>query len=352
MTSKESWRIGSVLAHKYRLDSIIGVGSVGTVFKGWHQLLGKEIAIKLIHSDLATDRTANKRFEREARAASHLNHPNCLEVLDFGEAEDGTMFMAMEYVKGIDLATMLNTAFPISQVRVVRIFRQVVLALDRAHREGVIHRDLKPENVMVTQAHRVHPDLVKVLDFGIAKLLDNSNVTKDSFHTLTGMVPGTPHYMSPEQAQGEELDGRSDLYAIGIMLYELITGRVPFDAPSPMKIIAMHLQYEPKPPRKYFPGIHKDLEELIMGLLKKDRDERPNSAGAVAKTLEAIEKSLIENPIPDPEPREINAEVTVRPTLQNAHKSQLDQGPWPKALMIACAVAVVITLILLSVWST
>jgi len=349
MTSKESWRIGSVLAQKYRLDSIIGGGSVGTVFKGWHQVLGKEIAVKLIHSDLATDRTANKRFEREARAASHLNHPNCLEVLDFGEAEDGTMFMAMEYVDGVDLATMLNTSFPISQLRVVRIFRQVMLALDLAHREGVIHRDLKPENVMVTQAHRVHPDMVKVLDFGIAKLLDNSTVSKDSFHTLTGMVPGTPHYMSPEQAQGEELDGRSDLYAIGIMLYELITGRVPFDAPSPMKVIAMHLQYQPKPPRKLFPGIHEELEKLILGLLKKDRDERPNTAGDVVKALEEIERSLVKNPLPKRKTKDLKSSLTIRPTLKNARSAQFDQGPWPKTLVIGCAIAVVAALVYLSI---
>jgi serine/threonine protein kinase len=347
MSSQETWRLGTILGEQYRVDSIIGVGSVGTVFKGWHLRLEKDIAIKVIHTSLATDRTANKRFEREARAASHLNHPNCLEVIDFGESDDGTVFMVMEFVNGSDLATILEKEFPLTQLRVVRIFRQATLALDLAHSEGIIHRDLKPENVMITQVHRVHPDMVKVLDFGIAKLLDTSSVSKDSFHTLTGMVPGTPHYMSPEQAQGQALDGRSDLYAIGIMLYELITGRVPFDAKSPMKVIAMHLQYKPDTPRKYFPGIHEDLETLIMALLEKDRNDRPESAGQVAQTLEAIEKKLYDLPKDSGRVRAERADPTVRPTLQNLSSPQIDHGPWPKALMVGCLIAVGIVLFIL-----
>ena len=345
MRPGERSRAGSVLANTYRLDSIIGTGSVGTVYRGWHLVLGKEIALKLIHPDLASDRTATKRFEREARAASHLSHPNCLEILDFGTAEDGTMYMVMEYVNGVDLATMLNSSFPISQLRIVRIFRQVVHALDRAHQEGVIHRDLKPENVMVTQAHRVHPDLVKVLDFGIAKILDSSTVTKDSFNTLTGMVPGTPHYMSPEQAQGQELDGRSDLYAIGIMLYELATGRVPFDAKNPMKVIAMHLQYEPKPPSKYLSAIHPDLEELILNLLKKDRDHRPNTSSDVMRSLERIEKDLLEKPHLDEKEHAVHPDIKLRPTLQNAYVEGTPKNPWSKALIIACFIGLIVAVI-------
>lgn len=292
MERAETWRIGTVLGGTYRLDSIIGTGSVGTVFRAWHLTLEKVIAVKVIYTHLSANRTAVKRFEREARAASHLNHPNCIEVLDFGLEEDGAHYMVMEFVDGYDLAQLLTDEFPIGQARVVNIMRQVALALDLAHSEGIVHRDLKPENVMVTQSHRVHPDMVTVLDFGIAKLLVSSKVSKDSFQTLTGMVPGTPHYMSPEQARGEELDGRSDIYAIGVILYELITGQAPFDSPAPMRIIAMHLSQAPRPPRELFSNIFPDLEDLIMECLAKKRDARPADACKLAQRLEEVGQKM------------------------------------------------------------
>ena len=289
MTLPSDERLGRLWAKRYRLDAVVGVGSVGTVFRAWHIGLGKTVAVKVIHPELSSDRTSRKRFEREARAASHLSHPHCMEVLDFGECEDESLFMVMEFVDGIDLATMLETNELLDYPRILHIVRQVVHALDRAHKTGIVHRDLKPENVMVTQVHRVHPDMVKVLDFGIAKLLDGSSVATDSFRTFTGMVPGTPHYMSPEQARGEEVDGRSDLYSLGVMLYELVTGDVPFDAKSPLKVISMHLQQEPKRPLRRGRAIPADLETLIMNLIRKDRDERPNSTMEVLEHLNRMD---------------------------------------------------------------
>ena len=217
--------IGRTLARKYQVEALIGEGGMGKVYRARQLALDKVVVLKVLrHTLLGDDRTV-ARFKREAKAASRLNHPNSISILDFGQTEDGALFIAMEFVPGQDLHTVLSKDGPLPEPRIVRIVSQVLSALYDAHNAGVIHRDLKPENIMVEQ-RRNEPDFVKVLDFGIAKIQDAEG--DGPALTRTGFVCGTPEYMSPEQARGATLDHRSDLYAVGVILYQLISGRLPF----------------------------------------------------------------------------------------------------------------------------
>ncbi|TNF35029.1 MAG: serine/threonine protein kinase [Deltaproteobacteria bacterium] len=287
---KDPW-IGRTIVGKYRLDDVLGSGAMGTIYKAEQTSLGKEIVIKLLHRHLLGDPELTQRFQREARAASRLNHPNCVQIIDFGQTDDGSLYIAMEYIPGDDLATLLEREFPIDLRRLVHIFKQVCLALDEAHANGVLHRDLKPENIMVAD-RRNETDFVKVVDFGIAKLEDNNPNSRRSFQTRTGIVCGTPEYMSPEQARGKELDARSDIYALGVALYHLTTDRLPFDAPSPVEIVTKHLTEDPVPPRELQPDLPPAFERLILAMMAKDRDRRPSSVLDVYAELERIDRDL------------------------------------------------------------
>lgn len=214
--------IGKTIGTKYRVEQLIGEGGMGRVYKATQLALDKPVVLKVLRQALLSDERTVARFQREAKAASRLNHPNSISVLDYGRAEDGALYIAMEYVQGKDLHHILSREWPLPEARVIRIMAQVLSALADAHSASVIHRDLKPENIMVEQ-RRGETDFVKVLDFGIAKIVDS---TGDEGPALTraGFVCGTPEYMSPEQARGAQLDHRSDLYAVGVILYQLTSG--------------------------------------------------------------------------------------------------------------------------------
>jgi serine/threonine-protein kinase len=247
------------------------------------------VVLKVLrHTLLGDDRTV-ARFKREAKAASRLNHANSISILDFGIAEDGALFIAMEFVPGQDLHTVLSKDGPLPEQRIVRIVSQVLSALYDAHNAGVIHRDLKPENIMVEQ-RRNEPDFVKVLDFGIAKIQDAEG--EGPALTRTGFVCGTPEYMSPEQARGATLDHRSDLYAVGVILYQLLTGRLPFESDSAVGYATKHLTEEPLPPSRKRSDLRVSpaMERLIMRALSKSPDDRPQDAEAFKAELLAVEK--------------------------------------------------------------
>ena len=222
--------IGKTVAKKYRVEAMIGEGGMGKVYKATQLVLDKPVVLKVLRQALLSDERTVARFQREAKAASRLNHPNSISILDFGQAEDGAMYIAMEYVSGKDLHHILSREWPLPEGRVIKIVAQVLSALSDAHGAGVIHRDLKPENIMIEQ-RKNDADFVKVLDFGIAKITDSSGEDGPAL-TRAGFVCGTPEYMSPEQARGAQLDHRSDLYAVGVILYQLTTGLLPFDSES------------------------------------------------------------------------------------------------------------------------
>lgn len=236
--------IGTTLAGKYRIEARLNEGGMGTVYRGTHVLMEKTVAIKVLRPSLAADEKIVARFSREARAASRISHPNALTVTDFGEDENGIVFLVMEFLSGRTLKQLIRDEGPLPLTRVVEIVRQVGDALNAAHTQGVVHRDLKSDNIMLVDT--MAGDHAKVLDFGIAKINEPEG-KRDTELTAPNLVIGTPQYMSPEQcSQDSAIDARSDIYSLGVIMYEMLVGHVPFTADSPTMVMMKHLQ-EPVP---------------------------------------------------------------------------------------------------------
>jgi hypothetical protein len=272
--------IGRTLQGRYRVDALLGVGGMGGVFKAHHLGLGQDVAIKVLRPSMRAGTIAPARFEREARSASRLDHPSCVRVNDFGELEDGTKFLVMELLSGEELKNRLGVAW--DPARAIDVALQILSGLAHAHARGVVHRDLKPENVLLTVDHRGQL-LVKLVDFGIAKLLEGDEA--DPKLTRTGMLFGTPRYMSPEQAGGGKVDARTDLYAVGLLLYEMLCGRPPFVATDVASIMRMHVLV---PPPALPPGVPNALAAVVMKLLAKSPADRFASAEETIAALEPI----------------------------------------------------------------
>lgn len=276
--------IGRVIADRYRIQERIGTGAMGCIYKAAHDELARAVAIKVLHRHLLGDESQVLRFHREARAASRLSHPNCIAVQDFGQTEDGLLYIVMEYLAGRDLCTLLFEERRLPWERAVHIAVQVLDALEEAHGNGIVHRDLKPENIMILKL-RSDPEFVKVLDFGIAKLRDAESNGEGSFKTVTGMVFGTPEYMSPEQIQGLELDGRSDLYSLGVVMYQMLAGAPPFAGDSIVDVADQHMTAMPVPLCERHPGLPPALCDAVECLLAKKPEDRPSDATAARNLL-------------------------------------------------------------------
>ncbi len=274
--------IGAVLNNRYRLDAELGQGGMGVVYRGHDTLLGRDVAVKLLSkAGLGTEGRA--RLLREAQAVAQLNHPNIVTLYDAGEADasaGGGPFIVMELLSGVSLYERK----PANIDELVEVSRQVCLALAHADEHGIIHRDLKPENVILTgrKANGSPGELrVKLTDFGLARSLTSRQSTE-------GGLVGTVFYLPPEQAMGRELDGRADLYALGVMMYELAAGRLPFAGDDPLTVISQHLHAPAVPPSTYNPDIPPPLESLILRLMSKQPEDRPAGAAEVEHTLERI----------------------------------------------------------------
>ncbi len=278
--------LGKEIARNFKIEKLLGVGGMGKVYKARQLSLDKDVVIKVLHDHFRDDPQLVQRFQREARAASRLNHPNSIQVIDFGQDDSGVLFMAIEFLNGTDLFTVLQKEGPLPAERIARIMIQVCSALGEAHEMNVIHRDLKPENIMV-EDRRGRKDVVKVLDFGIAKIQDPDDKGGQAL-TQAGMVCGTPEYMSPEQARGQSLDARSDLYSLGVLVYQLATGDLPFMADSPIGIVTKHILEKPEPPRQKYPHLNvpEKLEAIILRSMAKDAGERYQTAGQMQLAFE------------------------------------------------------------------
>lgn len=275
--------IGRTLDNKYLIDARLGSGGMGTVYRGTRLHIGDAVAIKILHRDTIVDIQAAERFRREAQATSRLKHPNAVSIYDFGISADGLAYIVMELVEGRSLRSIIKRRGPLSPLTVAEILGQVCDALDEAHRNNMVHRDIKPDNIIVNTS----PGglRVKVLDFGIAKL---HNISAEMINlTATGSVMGTPQYMSPEQCMDEELDGRSDIYSLGIVLYETLTGRVPFSSTSSTAVAVQQVNQKPPSLRSLNPSISPVLESVVMHALEKKREARPQTAGALAQEWRA-----------------------------------------------------------------
>jgi serine/threonine protein kinase len=276
--------IGRTLKGTYLVQEVVGGGGMGKVYRATHLTLDVPVALKVLKRELLDNPSLVQRFHREARAATRLRHPNVIAVTDFGQTEDGTLFMAMEFVAGRGLGRIIAEESPLSEARVIRIGAQILAALAEAHAAGVLHRDLKPGNVMI-EARRDEPDFVKVIDFGIAKI----QAPEEGRGTLTqaGLVWGTPCYMSPEQWNEEELDARTDLYSVGVILYEMLAGQKPYEADTPMAMLKRLLAERPVPPRQRRAGITVSpaLEALVLRALAFHRADRPASADEMRAAL-------------------------------------------------------------------
>ena len=274
-------RPGDVIADRYRVVAPVGRGAMGTVYRAEHVQISKVMAIKLLHRELQQNPENVTRFHREAESASRLNHPNTVHVFDFGRTKSGSLYIVMEYVDGDDLAKVLAKDGPMPFGRVAYLCAQVAGSVEDAHAAGIVHRDLKPENIVVAEGRE--GETAKVLDFGLAKLFEG---TVEAQVTSSGTIVGTPYYMSPEQIQGQELDGRSDVYAIGAIMYECVVGSPPFEAPNPVGVLSKHLSEEPLRPSARSPlSVPTEADEIILRCLEKDREDRYQTAEEVRQAL-------------------------------------------------------------------
>ena len=281
---------GRVLDEKYRLDRRLGEGGMGTVYRATHLLIDRPVAVKVLHQRFVEDEAAQERFRREARAAGRLNHTNAVTVTDFGRTADGCVYIVMELLEGRNLREVLAFESPLESGRAAALMLQVAAAVEAAHESGVIHRDLKPANIFIVQPKNA-PPLVKVLDFGIAKLAaDSVDDSEQHALTLTGVMIGTPRYMSPEQCDGAHLTPAADVYSLGIILYEMLAGATPFTGASPLAVALQHSSKPPRRPTELVSNIPPELERVVLHALEKNPLNRPPDAGAFRRELLAAAK--------------------------------------------------------------
>jgi serine/threonine protein kinase len=276
--------VGIVLEDKYRIVRVIGQGGMGVVFEAEHINFGKRVAVKVMLEKYALDTEAIARFRREALAASRIGNQHIIDIHDMGQTPDGRLFVAMELLDGAPLSKILEASGPMPPWRAIHIIRQVLRAVGAAHSKGIIHRDLKPDNIFLVNEDD-HHDFVKLLDFGISKVVDLNEQVAATKLTTTGVVIGTPLYMAPEQAMGNPIDGGADVYSCGVILYELLAGKPPFEGATYAVLVAKLLTSAPTPLDQVRPGLPPDLVRAVHRALEKDPKRRYTTAEKFAAAL-------------------------------------------------------------------
>ena len=312
--------IGQLFNGRFKIESKLGEGGFGAVYRGVQVQTGRKVALKLLHPEMTRDENLVARFRREGLVLCNLQDPHTITTYDFDSTPDGTLYLAMELLEGKSLHTVFHNEAPIEWKRVFKILSQMCSSLGEAHRQGIVHRDLKPENIYL-ENRGGDPEFVKILDFGIAKVMrgDNSVDPQAPQLTATGQTLGTLEYMSPEQLMGKQLDGRSDVYALGVLGYELLTGRLPFpDAKGPAALITAQLKQTPKPPSAVNPQaqIPPGVDRVVLKMLEKDKNQRFADVGALAA---AAQECIATGRWGDPPPA---ADVHGLPTVPPNRASQ------------------------------
>jgi serine/threonine protein kinase len=321
--------IGRVIAGKFHVLELLGSGAMGKVYKAHHTDLDKGVAVKVLHPTDAKDPSLAARFKAEARAASRLDHPNSVHIFDFGEdGADKLLYITMELLVGQNLGDVLKRLGQLSSLRSLNIMSQVLSALTVAHRSGVVHRDLKPANIMLIKKHDEESDVrdfVKVLDFGIAKILDSGNPddpTRMLTLTKAGAVFGTPAFMSPEQALGEKIDPRTDIYSCGVILYKMITGKTPYTSETATGLLTKMMTEPPAPMSRYVSTVDPRIEQIVYRAIAKERTQRFQTA---AEMRQAIRDVLEGGPY--------SIDGTIPPPAQQMHRTmppRSESSPLPR----------------------
>ena len=275
--------IGTTIAGRYLVEELLGVGGMGSVYRARHQFIGRDVALKFLDPSLTQNERLRKRFLGEARAANQINHEHIIDITDFGETEDGIVYMVMEYLEGHSLEEELEKG-PLELRRALRIALQVALGLGRAHELGVVHRDIKPGNIHLTR-RRMDRDFVKVLDFGVARIEQDARITGQN------MIVGTPEYIAPEQIRSAAPTKSSDLYSLGCVLFEMLTGRIPFEGKT-TGLLVKHINEAPLAPSKHNPALPPEVDRLVLKLLQKKPEQRHRDAYHLVEELQRLLDAL------------------------------------------------------------
>jgi len=305
--------VGTVFHNRYRIESRLAMGGMSTVYRATQLAVGRPVALKIMTRDLARDLKAVARFQQEARAVAGLRHPNTIRLFDYGQSEDGHLFLVMEFLDGEPLSAIIDRDGPFDAGRVIRIAKQLFDALSEAHSLGIVHRDLKPDNVFITNVG-LQKDYVKILDFGIAKV---TKLEGRKNLTGTGLVIGSPGYMAPEQVQAQPSTAQTDIYAIGALSYEMLTGGPIFEGESAIELAFKHVQDDPPPPTVNGEELQGPLVDFILQCLNKPAEDRPPSAATALQMLQALEAAPLRSGlIPDPRSTAPGAPTSKRPVSQ------------------------------------
>jgi serine/threonine-protein kinase len=334
---------GQLIDGRYQVDYVLGVGSMGIVYGARHAAVGKLVAIKALRAHLADDAEAIQRFNAEATAATSIGNQHIVETFDFGRLPDGTAYMVMEYLEGRSLAELIEGWSPLALERITKIGVQIAEALNAAHLAGIVHRDLKPDNVFMCEREG-DPDFVKILDFGIAKFgVSQARLTQ------AGAVFGTPAYMAPEQALGRATDGRTDIYALGVMLYEMACGRVPFQGENAIAVLSMHANETPEPLSARKPDVSPELEAIVHKCLQKDPEARYGTMAELAADLARLASGMpvraesrpviVASPAPAPVEEMVTLPEIAPIPLTSPSPGGGGGVPWPLVLLLLVAVA-------------